>query len=523
MSRPTRHHSAARAFVALALLVLFAFVAAPLGAQLASSRAGDAPPPIAREFRAAWVSPVWGSGMRDWPSKPGLSADEQRRELRALMDEAQELGLDAIVLHVRMASDAIYPTPFAPWSGLLSGESGVSPGYDALAYAVEQAHARGLQLHAWFNPYRALIAGSSIPAGPTHVTRAHPEWVRRYGTQSWLDPGEPAVRRLVLDAVLDVVRRYDVDGVHIDDYFYPYREQERVLRVTKDRRASQVRDIPFPDDETWERYGEGRFDSRADWRRANVNDFIRDMYREVKATKPWVAVGISPFGIWRSGVPAGVTGLDQYAEIYADARKWLAEGWLDYLAPQLYWELAGAQLRFRRLDAWWRTQNPHERHLWPGLHTARSATGGGRWSAGEIPAQIDFLRAERAGTGEAPGHIHFRLAAIDVAPPALRRMLRDDRYAEPAAVPSYPWLATGAPPAAPRLRALGDGRVAVEPGDTVPVGWWVVHARRDGRWSMRIHHGSARTLAFDGPRPDRVVVTPLGRAGEEGMRSALTP
>src|ERR1043166_6055504 len=333
------------------------------------------PPEPMREFRAAWVSPINDGGLNEWPSRPGLSPDVQRAELRHLLDRAAAIGLNAIVLHVRMAADALYPTKLAPWSAYLAGKAGVgpSPPYDPLAFAVEEAHARGLQLHAWFNPFRAMLPLFKGKASATHVTRAHPEWIRRYGSQTWMDPGDPAARKAALDAVLDVVRRYDVDGVHIDDYFYPYREHVSIVRRIGKKRVRTYRDIAFPDDKTWKKFGKpAGFTDRGNWRRANIDAFVQTLYREVKATKPSVLVGVSPFGIWRAGTPPGVPGLDAFEEIYADSRRWLREGWLDYLAPQLYWPLDGAQGRFRALDAWWLQQNVAGRHVWPGLYTSRT-------------------------------------------------------------------------------------------------------------------------------------------------------
>ncbi|HEY6828372.1 MAG TPA: family 10 glycosylhydrolase, partial [Gemmatimonadaceae bacterium] len=181
------------------------------------------PPAVPREFRAAWVTPLWDRGFKDWPSAPGLSPDSQRAELRTLLDHAASIGLNAVILHVRLAGDALYPTNYAPWSAYLSGTSGTGPApmYDPLAYAVTEAHARGLQLHAWFNPFRAMLPIFAGKAAPNHVTRTHPDWIVKYGSQTWIDPGNPAARKYVLETVLDVVKRYDVDGVHLDDYFYP--------------------------------------------------------------------------------------------------------------------------------------------------------------------------------------------------------------------------------------------------------------------------------------------------------------
>jgi uncharacterized lipoprotein YddW (UPF0748 family) len=256
-----------------------------------------------REFRGAWVATVYNL---DWPSQPGLSAAAQQAQLRNLLDRAVALHLNAILLQVRPASDALYASAKEPWSQFLSGKAGVSPGYDPLRFAIEEAHQRGIELHAWINPFRAAIhADDRLPAN--HVAKKHPEWVRRFGHQLWIDPGEPKARQYVIDVITDIARRYDVDGIHLDDYFYPY--------PLKAGAAS------FPDDATWDRYGKTSGLSRADWRRENINDFVRSMYRAVKAVKPHARVGISPFGIWRPGVPPTTkAGLDAYAQLFADSR-----------------------------------------------------------------------------------------------------------------------------------------------------------------------------------------------------------
>ncbi len=306
---------------------------------------------VRAEFRGAWVATVHNL---DWPSRPGLSAAAQQAELRAILDRARSLKLSAILFQVRPMSDALYASETEPWSQFLTGKQGQSPGYDPLAFAIREAHARGLELHAWINPFRAA-SNARATLSAQHVARRHPEWVRRYGAQLWLDPGEPAARAYVLGIFEDIVRRYDLDGVHIDDYFYPY--------PLKGGAA-------FPDDASWQRFGLTSGLSRADWRRENINDFVRSMYRRVKTLKPGVLVGISPFGIWRPGVPAGTTAqLDPFAHLFADSRKWLAEGWCDYLAPQLYWNIEGEQ-SFPLLLDWWREQSPGK-PVWPGLAVDR--------------------------------------------------------------------------------------------------------------------------------------------------------
>ena len=343
-------------------------------------------PRTAAEFRGAWVASVHNL---DWPSRPGLSAAEQKAELRTILNRAADLKLNAILLQVRPASDALYASRHEPWSAFLSGEQGVGPGYDPLAYAISEAHARGIALHAWVNPFRAAT-GSKAPPAANHVSRRHPEWIRTYAGQKWVDPGEPEARRYVLDVILDIVRRYDIDGLHIDDYFYPYPKGG----------------ADFPDGATWARHGVGSGLSKADWRRNNINRFVAEMYRAVKAEKPSVKVGISPFGIWRPGVPATTEAqLDCYGQLFADSRKWLAEGWCDYLAPQLYWSCEPAKQSFPVLLKWWRAQSTAGKPIWPGI--APDRIGSSR-PASEIARQIALTRE---GTAQ-PGHIHWSMKAL---------------------------------------------------------------------------------------------------------------
>lgn len=467
------------------------------GAPAPAADAAFVPPEPTREFRAAWVSPV---DRGEWPSRPGMSDAEQRAELARLLDASAAVGLNAVILHVRPASDALYPAPDAPWSSYLVGAADRAPGYDPLAFAVGEAHRRGLQLHVWFNPFRAAPPDRRDPgAGARALRGAHPEWVVRYGSQTWIDPGYPDARRWVLDAVGDVVARYDVDGVHLDDYFYPYRES--VTRVSyvkvgkgkrkKRRRVVTTEELQFADAASWRRYGAAQgWTDRDDWRRGNVDALVRALYAETKARKPWVLVGISPFGIWRPNAAPGVTGLDAYREIYADARRWWREGWVDYLAPQLYWTLDGEQRRFLRLDAWWRQQNVHGRHLWPGLFTARTIIGGSRWSAGEIEAQVGALRGARVGTAESQGHVHFRLAALLPERGALGGRLAAGSYAAPALPPASPWLGATVP-ATPAPTGCSDAGVRVAAGDSVAVRWWLTQWRAwNGEWRQQLRPAS---------------------------------
>lgn len=514
------------------IAALFALVFAASAAN--RPRFLEDPPPVPREFRAAWATPIWDRGLRDWPSAAGLSPDSQRAELRAMLDHAASIGLNAIMLHVRIAGDAMYPTKYAPWSAYLTGTSGQgpNPSYDPLQFAVDEAHARGIQLHAWFNPFRAMMPIFAGKASSMHVTRTHPEWIRKYGTETWIDPGEPAARKWVLETMLDVVKRYDVDGIHIDDYFYPYRESRVVTKRVRKKRVRTRVELEFPDDKTWKKYGRpAGFSDRGDWRRANIDDFVKTLYSSVKAIKPAMVVGISPFGIWRPGNPPGVNGLDSFSEIYADSRKWLREGWLDYIAPQIYWEVGGEQDRFRLLDAWWRSENPQARYIFPGLYTSHVWGESGVWPMDAIKTQIDFLRDQRVGSADALGHVHFRLAALFAESDRLSATL-NGVYSERAIAPAYPWLGAAVPaaPVVDVVRGSGPSSATsftVTRGDSASVRWWLIQTRgRDGVWTTSLRHygeGALGASAFGTNDPDEIAVTAISPTGVASSATLITP
>ncbi|HVT03761.1 MAG TPA: family 10 glycosylhydrolase [Thermoanaerobaculia bacterium] len=347
-------------------------------------------PHIPHELRGLWVATVDNA---DWPSSRDLTPEQQRRELVAIFDRAAALHLNAIFLQIRPAADALYPSPLEPWSEYLTGKMGKAPEpfYDPLAFAVTEAHARGLELHAWFNPFRAHHPSGTSEPDPRHVLRAHPERVHPYGPFVWMDPGDEDVQRESLAVIVDVVRRYDVDGVHLDDYFYPYPEHD----------ANGQR-IDFPDIALWDRYvaAGGRL-SREDWRRDNINRFVRELYTTVKSIRPRVVVGISPFGIWRPGNPAQIQGFDAWSDLYADARLWLQQGWVDYMAPQLYWGTDQREQSFPVLLRWWVEQDKDKdgRRIAPGLAIYRVSGSSRGLSAEEIARQIGLIREERRAGG----------------------------------------------------------------------------------------------------------------------------
>jgi uncharacterized lipoprotein YddW (UPF0748 family) len=473
---------------------------------LAARVAGaQTPRPLDREFRAVWVATV---GNIDWPSKPGLSTWEQQRELLAILDRTVALNMNAVVFHIRPGADALYASPYEPWSQYITGRQGRAPEplWDPLAFAVEQAHKRGLELHAWFNPYRAAYNRDTAIAR-THIAKTNPKLVRQYGRFLWMDPGDPEVRRRSLRAIVDVVKRYDVDGVHIDDYFYPYPEND-----------PSGKRIDFPDSDTYARYvASGGKLAKDDWRRSNVDKLIEAMYKGVHAVKPWVRVGISPFGIWRPGNPPQIKGFDAYAEIYADSKKWLQNGWADYFAPQLYWPIAPPDQSFPVLFDWWLSQNTKRRHIWPGLATYRiSETGSRRITSQEIGAEIDTMRARNAPLGA--GHIHFNMTALMKNPDSLNERLLS-RYAVPALVPASPWLGAKAP-AAPAARiardtATGDLMLRLTPAPNERVWLWTVRSYANGAWTTDVIPGWLRVHRLAEPATSRAVVTAVSRTGVE--------
>jgi uncharacterized lipoprotein YddW (UPF0748 family) len=477
----------------------------------------DTPPPAPREFRGAWVATV---SNIDWPSAPGLSAAVQRQEALALLDRARAIGLNALILQVRPAADAIYPSALEPWSEYLSGEQGKAPGtagepaWDPLAFWVQQAHQRGLELHAWINPYRARHSSAKSPLAASHIAVRRPDLVRRYGDMLWMDPGEPDAAAHTLAVVADVVRRYDIDGLHIDDYFYPY-----PVPVVGVAGAPPAIEQPFPDDPSYARYRladpAGGALTRDDWRRANVDALVEALHRTVHAVKPWVRFGVSPFGVGKPALrPAGITGFSQYDKLYADAERWLAQGWLDYLTPQLYWQITREGLQFPVLLDYWLAQNAAQRHVWPGLFSSQV---GRNWPAREIVDQVDVLRA-RAAAG---GHIHFSLIALMQNRDGLATLLQQGPYAQPALVPATPWLAGAAglaPPAAPRLQ-LRPGHLLIDPGPDAsslqpassPM-LWAVWRRLGSDWRFAVLPGSERRIDTAGA--SLMTVSAVDRLGQ---------
>jgi uncharacterized lipoprotein YddW (UPF0748 family) len=504
------HLEARRAFPVNAVVIRFLLIALLTGIGLKAAApyvpSSAAPPPVAREFRGAWVASVKNI---DWPSKPGLTTAQQKQELLAILDRCQQLKLNVVVLQVRPACDALYPSKLEPWSEYITGVQGQAPSplWDPLEFAVQEAHQRGLELHAWFNPFRARHTLGFSALSRDHISKTQPAWVKTYGTQLWLDPGLPEARDYAARVILDVVRRYDIDGIHIDDYFYPYREKD-----------SSKKDIPFPDWTSWGNYQKaGGKLSRDDWRRSNVNRFVERIYRDVKVAKPWVRVGISPFGIYRPGFPAQVRGMDQYETIYADPRAWLANGWLDYLAPQLYWRIDAPQQSFPALLKWWAENNPKQRLIVAGMNTYNVGAGAAPWPASEITRQVELAR-KQPGAG---GHLHWNMSALMKNRGGLTDELARSTYRQLALVPALGHIVRLP---APSLQAATNGngaRFDWSLENTSDVRFWLLQTRRGTNWNAQVLSAQTRGRNFENP-PDAVAVSAMDRFGQLGEARTLT-
>ncbi len=420
------------AAAAAALLLLHFTVYAQQPAQAGPAPA--APPAPAVEFRGLWVATV---ANIDWPSRPGLPVSTLRSEMQRIIDAAAACNLNALLLQVRPACDAMYPSTLEPWSEFLTGRSGRPPraddggdatDYDPLAEWIAAAHARGLELHAWINPFRARHIKAAGPDAASHISSTRPDLIRAYDGYAWLDPGEADARNHTLAVVKDLVQRYDLDGVHMDDYFYPYPKKG----------------VEFDDRAGFERArARGEATDRAEWRRANIDVFVPMLWTAVKQTKPGVRVGISPFGIWRPGHPPQVKGFDAYDGLYADARRWLRDGLVDYLAPQLYWKLEAKEQPFVPLLSWWLDQRALDDAVpvWPGLYATRINGTPESWQPQEILDQIAATRAATLASGPPstpPGFVLYSAIGVVENRQGLADALRAGPCATPARVPALP-------------------------------------------------------------------------------------
>lgn len=458
-------------------------------------------PHAMREFRAAWIATV---ANINWPSQPGLSPKQQRQEAIALLDLLEANNFNAVILQVRPQADAFYKSALEPWSYFLTGTEGEAPEpfYDPLRFWIQAAHDRGMELHAWLNPYRAHHTTSG-EISEKSIIKTNPELVVQLKNgMYWMDPSKKGTQKRTTAVVMDIVKRYDIDGIHFDDYFYPY--------------DSYNGGEDFPDDESWKAYlKKGGELSRGDWRRENVNTFIKQLYKKIKAEKPYVKFGISPFGIWRPGYPASIQGYDQYSELYADARLWLKKGWVDYFSPQLYWPVNQEAQSFPVLLGWWSNQNDFKRHLWPGINAALGAE--------EIISQILITRGMLT---ESPGVAHWSIAPL-VENEEIGEALIEGPYKKEALVPASPWLDNIAPKSPVVSSEIK--------GDMLELSWameedekafrYVVYYKYGSSWSYKILDHTENSIRFsmmiNGTSLNSIAITAVDRTGNESEFEAL--
>lgn len=449
-----------------------------------------------REFRAAWVATV---ANINWPSEPGLSTEAQQQEAIACLDLLDSLNFNAVIFQVRPQADALYDSRLEPWSYFLTGTmgQGPSPYYDPLTFWIKEAHKRGMELHVWLNPYRAHhISGKLNQSSVIYKMRS--SVVKLKEGYWWFDPGKQTTQDHGLKVIMDIVKRYDIDGVHFDDYFYPY--------------ASYNGNADFPDEATYRAYQQkGGELSKKDWRRDNVNQFVKRVYQAIKAEKPYVKFGISPFGIWRPGHPASIQGMDQYDALYADAKRWLNAGWIDYLSPQLYWTINQIPQSFPVLLKWWSDQNTQHRHLWPGINIGR----------GEADEVFNQIMISRAIEDQSPGVIHWNIGSL-FKHPELADALLQGPYKEKALVPASTWLGDQHLPA-PKVEVQIENqqvRISIKPpGKDSPLNW-VLAIQYGTTWEYRILNSRelSQTIAKNGGKGsdlNQISITAIDRFGNE--------
>lgn len=399
---------------------------------------GQTPPKY--EMRGLWVASVVNL---DFPSRKDLDTQSQQKEFVELLERHQKTGINAVFVQVRPSGDALYPSLGAPFSEWLVGEQGrrPEPFYDPLAFMIAETHRRGMEFHAWFNPFRAVF-NNRTKLSQDHIVNQRPEWVVRYGAQRIFDPGIPEVREFVVRSILEVVMRYDIDGVHLDDYFYPYPKPDAG---------------DFADQNSFMTYARDTLMNKADWRRENTDAFMQRLSEEVKNVKPWVKLGVSPFGVWRNrsedieGSPTRA-GITTYDVLYADVRKWLQKGWLDYVAPQLYFSIGHALAPYEKLLDWW-GDNAFGRHVYVGQSVFKiKNSGDAAWdNPEEMPRHLRLSRRD----SRVQGDIFFRAKLLEENPGGFRDSLRQTYYPHRAFPPRMPWLDSRAPQPPQKLELTG--------------------------------------------------------------------
>ncbi|MBG0744376.1 MAG: family 10 glycosylhydrolase [Cylindrospermopsis raciborskii KL1] len=452
-----------------------------------------------REFRGAWITVVWNS---DWPSKPGLSVEQQKTELLEIIKQLQSLNFNALILQVRPEGDAVYASPIEPWSAWITGTQGKAPEpvYDPLEFAIEECHKRNIEVHAWFNPYRAKTTTKSGSNVSPHIAITNPEVVYKWGNQLWMDPGAKIVQDRAYNVIIDVLTRYDVDGIHLDDYFYPY----------------PISGQSFPDEKTYSAYkNSGGKLSVEDWRRENVNQMVWRLSEGIKKIKPHVKFGISPFGIYRPGQPPGIVGLDPYSVLYADSKKWLQEGWIDYLAPQLYWRTDQTQQSYETLLKWWTQVNTKQRHIYAGNNIGQ--LDGKVWKNSEIEKQIVISR--NLGNNFSLGNIFFSMKSLAENRQGIGEQFKQVYYPRPSIVPTMSWR-NQTPPPPPENITFQDGKLNWQRGDNRSVRSWTLYRQTGDTWTIQRILSAGTTFAT--VQPGTYAVCAVDRLGNESLGVTIT-
>lgn len=461
------------------------------------------PPLDIAEFRAAWVASV---ANINWPSKSGLSTKDQQTEAIKILNFLEKHNFNAVIFQARPQADAFYASELEPWSYFLTGRQGQAPNpyYDPLEFWIEESHKRGMELHVWLNPYRAHhTTGGEITE--TSIVKTKPQTVvKLQNGMWWMDPSNKETQQHSEAVILDIVKRYNIDGLHIDDYFYPYDS----YNGGKD----------FPDGNSWEKYQiSGGELSRGDWRRKSVNDFIERIHKSIKAEKSYVKFGISPFGIWKPGYPQSVKGYDQYEKLYADAKLWLNEGWLDYFSPQLYWKINMPEQSFPELLGWWESENTKNRHLWPGISVG---LGGDEKNIDET---INQIMISRGMLPDSKGVVHWSVGPL-LKSPELATAILEGPYRKKALVPSSTWL-DNEPPNSPSVETVLNGdrlQISWSHIDSEDVNKWVLYFKyENGSWDHKILSGdiskySLQYVVGDKKRLlEKIGITAVDRIGNQ--------
>ena len=400
------------------ILLLALFLATGVGAQIQQQS-----PYPKREFRGAWIQAVNGQFR-------GIPTEKLKQTLIDQLNSLQGAGINAIIFQVRPEADALYASQLEPWSRFLTGVQGQAPSpyWDPMQFMIDECHKRGMEFHAWINPYRVKTSLKS-ELSPNHLYNIHPEWFVTYNNQLFFDPALPESRRHICMVVADIVSRYDVDAIHMDDYFYPY----------------PAKGMDFPDDASFARYG-GGFTNRADWRRSNVNILIQKIHETIRGLKPWVKFGISPFGIYRNekNDPLGskTNGLQNYDDLYADVLLWARNGWVDYNIPQIYWQIGHPAADYETLVKWW-AKNTENRPLFIGqsvMNTIQNADPKNP-SMNQLPRKMALERAYQT----IGGSCQWPASAVVENAGKYRDALVQEYHKYPALVPVFDFMDDKAP------------------------------------------------------------------------------